>query len=891
MHKYKLLFWSLLIGLMSACSQKEIIPQEKPVVETNPPTEAPILQGKMRIKFKPGHDYEQWIRTKADNRQFPIKSIRRVFREAGKYEARTRKAGLHLWYEVEFDSNIPVTRALSIMHDTSVISCAEPIYCMQYNKYSCEPLTSAEAETALKQTEKLPFNDPNLAKQWHYHNTGNSSSFVAGADINLFEAWKKNCGTRDVIVAIIDGGIDYNHEDLKGNVGNPAEINGIPGKDDDNNGYVDDCYGWNFTQGNNNITVHEHGTHVAGTVGAENNNGKGVCGVAGGKGNHSGVWLLSCQLLEEIYGLTDWGYFPDVIKYAADAGAVIAQNSWGYHSLGFLPQTDQDAIDYFVKYAGTDENGEQSGPMKGGVVIFAAGNENRGSDCYPGAYEKVVGVAAYRSDFKKGSYSNYGPWVDISAPGGFTANYKSEGVLSTLPNNQYGFLHGTSMAAPHVSGIAALIVSEFGGPGFTNEMLLQHLYKGTRNHYVYNKDYIGKLGIGAADAALALSERGNIPPDPIGEVTFGNTTGVLGVSWPLGTDADDMTPLHYLVCWSKDPLPEINPHEVPADVNSLCVRIEKNRQPGDTVFCQLKNIMGETTYYVSITAIDVWGNVSPNKLCTFTTPPNHAPVVTCLQPENYLTLKFHEYGEIAFHVKDPEGQDYKYKVRSQLRKIRHRQNGDTIFVSMQNKDLPFGEYTVKVEVTDIGSAMGIGTCQVKTLNNLPPQLIVPYEGIWMDSLYDKPKVNLLEHFDDEEKDLLTYTIHSDPEKVKITRDSNCFHVEPLVYGPSSIKIEAIDAEGLSSYTYVPIMCHNYKEEITLYPNPVVDYLYIRTRIQKEGEMKVRIYTLGGQEIFSRTIPYDPFKVVGLNLSDLKSGTYKVHVTLGKWKWNQNIIKA
>lgn len=202
-------------------------------------------------------------------------------------------------------------------------------------------------------------------------------------------------------MAVIDGGIDYRHEDLTGNVGNPAELFGEPGVDDDGNGYIDDIYGWNFINGTNQIEADDHGTHVAGTIGAENNNGVGVCGIAGGHGGNTGVWLLSCQLFGTIDGREVSASFPEMIKYAADAGAVIAQNSWGYENITYLPRADQEAIDYFIQYAGVDERGEQTGPMKGGVVIFAAGNENKDYRTYPAAYEKVVSVAAYAPDYKK----------------------------------------------------------------------------------------------------------------------------------------------------------------------------------------------------------------------------------------------------------------------------------------------------------------------------------------------------------------------------------------------------------------------------------------------------------------------------------------------------------
>ena len=143
----------------------------------------------------------------------------------------------------------------------------------------------------------LPMNDPLLQDQWHYQNDGTLAYSKKGADINLFKALEITHGSPNVIVAIVDGGIDINHEDLAANIWiNTAEKNGTSGKDDDGNGYKDDVYGWNFVDNSATIVPHSHGTHVAGTVAAVNNNGKGVCGVAGGSGHGDGVRLMSCQI-------------------------------------------------------------------------------------------------------------------------------------------------------------------------------------------------------------------------------------------------------------------------------------------------------------------------------------------------------------------------------------------------------------------------------------------------------------------------------------------------------------------------------------------------------------------------------------------------------------------
>ena len=347
MIQFRTLFLSVFGLFMMACAREEIIVSETSVQDT--PIGMQAQKGRLRLKFKSrfAGKAEQAVYTRAGTGDLRIVSLKRLFPFAGKFEERTRKAGLHLWYEVEFDEQTPVTRALALLGDTTEIEIAEPVYIIRNTGgEGTVPVRSAGERNS---DGTAPFNDPELSRQWHYSNTGELPNSVAGADINLFAAWQKNQGSREVIVAVIDGGIDYRHEDLSGNVGNPAELFGEPGVDDDGNGYIDDIYGWNFINGTNQIEADDHGTHVAGTIGAENNNGVGVCGIAGGHGGNTGVWLLSCQLFGTIDGREVSASFPEMIKYAADAGAVIAQNSWGYENITYLPRADQDAIDYFIQ--------------------------------------------------------------------------------------------------------------------------------------------------------------------------------------------------------------------------------------------------------------------------------------------------------------------------------------------------------------------------------------------------------------------------------------------------------------------------------------------------------------------------------------------------------------
>lgn len=251
--------------------------------------------------------------------------------------------------------------------------------------------------------------------------------------INAPEAWNITTGSKKVIIAVIDSGIDLNNSDLKANIWvNPGEIPGN-GIDDDHDGYIDDVYGWNFADNNNNVEDDDgHGTHVSGILAAVGNNAKGVAGV---------MWNATIMPLKFLDKNGD-GYIDDAvsaIRYATKMGASIISCSWGGEEYS---QALKDVID-----------------ASSALVVCAAGNGDEGKDddvspIYPASFasSNIISVAATDENDNLAPFSDYGVnSVDVAAPG--------TDIYSTLPGSHYGYMQGTSMAVPYVSGLAGLIKS------------------------------------------------------------------------------------------------------------------------------------------------------------------------------------------------------------------------------------------------------------------------------------------------------------------------------------------------------------------------------------------------------------------------------------------------
>ena len=477
-------------------------------------------------------------------------------------------------------------------------------------------------------SQALP-NDPNFPIQWGLHNVGQTGG-NPGADIMAAEAWDVTTGADNVVVAVIDSGIDYNHPDLAANVYlNAGEIpdNGV---DDDNNGFIDDIRGWNFIlQNNDPFDDNGHGSHVSGTIGAVGDNGLGITGVA---------WDVKIMALKFLNGagLGSTAGAVECINYATLMGVDVINASWG----GGTPSA---ALTDAIEAAAEADI----------VFVAAAGNGNPGvnNDLQPFIpaslpLDNIISVAASDDRDRLWTNSNFGlNSVDLAAPG--------VSIFSTVPEGGYGFLNGTSMAVPHVVGAIALIRGHF--PALSaveaKELLLD------RSDHV---DSLVGLVTGARrlNAFLPIASADEIPPARIDTLsTFNPESSRIDVSWiATGDDGDQGTATRHEIRYSTQPIDDNNFNTAtPAE------GLVEPRPAGSEEQLRVTGLQFSTTYYFAAKAFDEFGNASPlSNIASSTTagPPSIAidpgsfiaELFTGQTVTRTLTLDNSGLGEYAFSI-------------------------------------------------------------------------------------------------------------------------------------------------------------------------------------------------------------------------------------------------
>lgn len=598
-------------------------------------------------------------------------AVMRLFPYDSVFEKRQRDAGLHKWYTVYFDKTKSMTKA-------SGIASAIP------GIIEVEPVLRAESEALT-----FPFNDPYaITRQWHLLNDGTMlSGFRKGADINVVPVWEEfTAGSNNVIVGVIDSGIQYDHPDLQGAVIPPGE-NGSKS-----------FFVSNILTPYSYSTIDNHGTHVAGIIAAINNNGIGVSGIAGGNDGTGGVRILDCQAIGQS------SVIAQAVQWAANHGAVILNNSWNisYDNESDVPDDTpssyKTAINYFINNAGIGANGSQTGPMKGGLVLFSAGNNSR-TKSQPSMYDKVIAVGATGPAGEPANYTNYGDWVDICAPGGNHASpYANEiaQIYSTKAGGTYGALQGTSMACPVVSGVAALLVSHFGGPGFTCEALKELLLGGAnRELSAKHNKAIGPV----LDAYASFTEQGKTL-EPVSKIyTSIDKKSVIASVAVQAYGSDPVYSYMLALSTDKNSLVQFDPFNVPSGVTTLTVNTTSYKI-GGRASVEFKNLSPGKYYLTAVAFTRTHRYSEGNSVLEIEVYGNRAPVVTpaSIQP---FSLTHNQKAEYIFEYSDPDGDKVTIDLeRGSMAAKWTRRSSNSLLLSIDGGAAAPGTYTAVLTVTD-----------------------------------------------------------------------------------------------------------------------------------------------------------------------------------------------
>jgi subtilisin family serine protease len=779
-----------------------------------------------------------------------ITEMYRLFPHAGQYEGRTRREGLHRWYVVKYSQEVALTKAQSSLEMVDGIELFEPVRQIKIND----------------------FNDLS-SDLWGLYNASNP-----GFDINVKPVWNEfTTGSSKVVVSVVDTGVDLNHEDLAANCLSTGHYNAV--------------------SENTYIEAGEHGTHVAGTIAAVSNNGKGVAGIAGGdkaKGI-SGVKVMSSQ----IFGADGRGTGKAssvAIKRAADDGAIISQNSWGYNydsdgdgqlsgqeytnaMNARIQASDKAAVDYFIKYAGCDDYGNQlaGSPMKGGVVIFAAGNDGIENGA-PASYENVIAVGSVTKDGKKSSFSNYGAWVDICAPG--------SSIMSTIPGNQYGNLSGTSMACPHVSGVAALLVSYFGGPGFTNEMLKEKLLNSSNKAIISQYNKIG----GLVDAYGAFVYGNDKAPAAVTDLTASGRGNNIDLTWTPTVDEDGKAAYGYLAIYGKDEA------KVKAATPSSLEGVETTSCAPDVVAGEkarftVSRLDFEAKYYVKMLAYSYGRSYSDaTGVIDAVTTENHAPVVNVVY-DGEISILSSQTVNVPVSVSDPDDHEVEivHESASEAETFERNIDGNWRLVINGSK-ADVGTYQAKITATDEFGMSTVVPVTYTIRENSAPEKIKEIENVLLTAKGREFIIDMTEHVYDRDPEQLKYDIQMSSATIAhITSKGDRLIGTSLGYGSVDVTVTAKDARGEKVVFTFKVTVKDPADPVSVYPNPVVDYANVATMDLAETEIAVYSAT-GTLMVITTPAPVSALQPAVIDMRSYPPGVYTMLVRFGGEEYKETVVK-
>lgn len=847
---------------MVSCVREEILIQEPEIsVESGGEADCSYVQGEARVFLT--EELASMVEEAAESGSVVTKSsglnaalaelgiteLYRLFPHAGEYEERTRAEGLHRWYVVKYSHEVAMTKAQVSLEQVPGIDLVEPV-------------------------RKIKINDFNdlTTELWGLNNTA-----YPGYDINVKPVWNEyTTGSSKVIVSVVDAGIDLSHEDLASNCLSTGHYNSV--------------------NKNTHIVAGNHGTHVAGTIAAVSNNGKGVAGVAGGdkaKGI-AGVSLMSSQIFEAD-GTGSGGASADAIKRAADNGAVISQNSWGYSydvngdgeltgdeytnaMKATILSSDKAAVDYFIKYAGCDNKGNQlpNSPMKGGVVIFAAGNDNI-SNGAPAGYDQIIAVGAISQNGAKADFSNYGDWVDICAPG--------VSIKSTLPGNRYGNLNGTSMACPHVTGVAALLVSYFGGPGFTNEMLKEKLLNSANQSAIASYHQVGPL----VDAYGAFVYGNDKAPYDVVDLKVSGRGNNIDLTWTATSDEDGKAAYGYMVIYGTDQnkVKAATPNSLSGVEYTSCV---PEVAAGEKVEFAVQRLQFNQQYYVKLLAYSYGRNYSAStEVLSAETTGNHAPVVN-LDHEGEIQLMSSQTIEIPVLISDPD--DHKVEVvhnKATAAESLMRNPDGTWFLTIKGSLAEIGRYESEIVATDEYGMSTVAPVVYVIKENSAPEKINEIEDVLLTAKGREFIIDMTEYVTDPDGEQLKYDIVASNSKIAyINAKGDKLIGTALAYGSTEMTVTAKDARGEKVTFTFKVTVKDPSDPLSLYPNPVKDFLNVATLDLADTEIVISNST--GKVMFHEVMKVSAQDPARIDMTSYVPGTYSVQVKFGGKVYKKNVVK-
>ena len=789
--------------------------------------------------------------------EYGVTSLERLFPHGGEYEPRMRKSGLHRWYVARYDQNVTYTRASQGLVTLPGVETVEPVV----------PIVRTDI-----------YDDTRFPDQWGMNNVETENGKF---DINVTPVWANYTkGNPNVVVAVVDAGVDLKHEDLQFNLAD-VHYNGV--KDQ---------------EGNKVIDADPHGTHVAGIVAATGNNGIGVVGVAGGDyaAKQKGATIVSCQIFNPDGSSSADGLAAvRAITWAANHGAVICQNSWGYQAdvngdnkvsdeeranalNNVVKDSHKEAIDYFIAYAGCDNEGNQlpDSPMKGGLVVFAAGNDNL-SNGAPANYEPVVAVGSIAADGSKSTFSNYGPWVDVAAPG--TA------ILSTVPENEYEEMDGTSMACPYVSGVAALVVSYCGKLGFTNEMLKEKLIQSANTNLIP-----ASLGVGGlVDAMGALAYGDDKTPAKVSDLAGDVKSNFLNLSWTAPADEDGKPAYGYLVLYSKDAdkLAAATATDHSEVDYKLCI---SEKAAGQKVDFTVKMPEFNADYHVKVIAYSYGLNYADaSDVIVLKTLENHAPVVEN-KFEGTAAISPYQRLVIPIAVSEEDGHDYEVELLDAPENVEFKApvNGSDYQIVVDGSKVQSGTYTVKVKATEEYGLFTEVSVKFTVHPNRAPEKLQDIEDM---KFAEKSglEFDMTEYVSDADGEQLKYTVNiSDGKVAHAVVRGNTLYVSALNYGVSTVEVIASDIRGEQVVFSFRVLMQDESKTVTVYPLQVSDYVNVATSDEKNAV--ISIYNASGKTMFSKELEVSAFAPARVDMSTFAPGVYSVTVSVDGKKYRQNVVK-